>query len=130
MSKHSFKFGAAGRTVLIILCCYLFSGVIALTSRIFTLRNNGLFVEALLEYMHCEATGVDPENPCNRASFEELMYPGLTTLASVITGIYPAVNLIFAVNIGELKQKFKTWSGKAVISTNTANVTSFSPVYI
>ena len=128
MSKHSFKLGAAGRTVLIILCCYLFSGVIALTSNIFTLRNNGLFVDALLEYWQCEATGVDPKNPCNRASFEELMYPGLTTLASVLSGIYPAVNLIFAVNISDLKQKFKTCCGQTVLSTNTANVTSLSPM--
>ena len=131
MSKHSIKLSAAGRTVLIVLCVYVFSGVIALTNHMFTLRNSGLFVDAQLDYWRCEATGVDPENACNRASFEELMYPGLTILASVLTQIFPAVNLMFAINMSELKQKFKTWCGHTVISTNTAttaNETSLSPM--
>ena len=131
MSKHSIKLSAAGRTVLIVLCFYVFSGVIALSNRTFTLRNNGLLVDAQLEYWQCEATGVDPEKPCNRAPFEELMYPGLTILGSVLTQIFPAVNLIFAVNMSELKQKFKTWCGHTVISTNTAttaNEASLSPM--
>ena len=131
MSKHSIKLSGAGRTVLIVLCFYVFSGVIALTNRMFTLRNNALFVDARLDYWQCEATGVDPENPCNRASFEELMYPGLAILASVLTQIFPAVNLMFAVNMSDLKQKFKTWCGHTVISTNTAttaNEASLSPM--
>ena len=131
MSKHSIKLSGAGRTVLIVLCFYVFSGVIALTNRMFTLRNSGLFVDARLDYWQCEATGVDPENPCNRASFEELMYPGLAILASVLTQIFPAVNLMFAVNMSDLKQKFKTWCGHTVISTNTAttaNEASLSPM--
>ena len=125
------KLSGAGRTVLIVLCFYVFSGVIALTNRMFTLRNSGLFVDARLDYWQCEATGVDPENPCNRASFEELMYPGLAILASVLTQIFPAVNLMFAVNMSDLKQKFKTWCGHTVISTNTAttaNEASLSPM--
>ena len=112
MSKHSIKLSAAGRTVLIVICFYVFSGLITLTNHMFTLRNSGLLVYARLQYWQCEATGVDPENPCNRAPFEEQTHPALTTLAYVLLWIFPAVNLIFAVNISELKEKFKTWRGQ------------------
>ena len=113
MSKASTMIGSAERKLLIILCYYVLLVVISLTGFTVSLRSSGLYIGALLEYMQCEATGVDPENPCNRASFEEQTYPGLTTLAYVLLWIFPAVNLIFAVNISELKEKFKTWRGQA-----------------
>ena len=105
--------GSAERKLLIILCYYVLLVVISLTGFTVSLRSSGLYISALLQYMHCEATGVDPENPCNRAPFEEQTYPALTTLAYVLLWIFPAVNLIFAINISELKEKFKTWHGQA-----------------
>ena len=105
--------GSAERKLLIILCYYVLLVVISLTGFTVSLRSSGLYISALLQYMHCEATGVDPENPCNRAPFEEQTYPALTTLAYVLLWIFPAVNLIFAINISELKEKFKTWRGQA-----------------
>ena len=113
MSKSSTMIGSAERKLLIILCYYVLLVVISLTGFTVSLRSSGLYISALLQYMHCEATGVDPENPCNRAPFEEQTYPALTTLAYVLLWIFPAVNLIFAINISELKEKFKTWRGQA-----------------
>ena len=113
MSKSSTMIGSAERKLLIILCYYVLLVVISLTGFTVSLRSSGLYISALLQYMQCEATGVDPENPCNRASFEEQTHPALTTLAYVLLWIFPAVNLIFAINISELKEKFKTWRGQA-----------------
>ena len=83
----------------------------------------------------CETTGVDnPENSCDRLRnlFEALTYPGLTSISYILLGIFPAVNLILAVNVKEIKQKFKTWFGRAAIfypieeqsATSTATATS------
>ena len=117
LSKHPFKIGAAERKILIIFCYYVLLGVIALTSFTVATRNGTLFANAVADYWRCEIAGVDPENSCDRLrdSFEELTYPGLTSISYILLGIFPAVNLIFAVNIKELKQKFNTWCGRSAI---------------
>ena len=87
--------------------------MISLTGLAIFIRNAGLFEDAIREYWQCEATGVDPENPCNRASFEEMTDPGLIAFAQIILWIFPAVNLIFVVNINDLKQM---WCSQAAVS--------------
>ena len=85
---------------------------IALIAFTVTTRNGVRFAAAVADYWQCELTGVDPENPCDelRASFEKLSFPVLTSFSYILLGISPAVHLVFAVNISELKQKFKTCS--------------------
>ena len=115
VSKHPFKIGTAERKILIILCYYVLLGVIALTAFTIFTRNSTQFSDAIAEYWLCESTGVNPENSCDRLreSFQQLSYPGLSAVSYVLLGIFPAVNLIFAVNVKEIKQKFKTWCGRA-----------------
>ena len=60
---------------------------------------------ALLNYFTCEQRGYDYENPCSRQEFEQYNHPVLFGLASVALGIFPALLLIFTVNIKELKKK-------------------------
>ena len=74
---------------------------------------------AIKEYWQCEAIGIDPDRPCInlRASFEELTYPGLYVLGYLIFGLFPAVNLIFVVNIKELKKKLEISGGQAANET-------------
>ena len=83
--------------------------MIALIAFTITTRNVGQFAAAVADYWRCELTGVDPENPCDelRASLEELSFPVLSSFSYILLGISPAVNLIFVVDISELKQKFK-----------------------
>ena len=85
---------------------------IALIAFSVTRRNNVQFAAAVADYWQCELTGIYPENPCDelRASLEGLLVPVLTSCTYILAGISPAVNLVFVVNIGELKQKFKTCS--------------------
>ena len=134
LSKHPFKVGAAERKILIIFCYYVLLGVIALTTFTVTTRNGALFGDAVTDYWQCEITGLDPENSCDRLrdSFEALTYPGLTSVSYILLGIFPAVNLIFAVNVKEIKQKFNAWFGRAAkfhpieerSTTSTATATS------
>ena len=57
----------------------------------------------------CEAVRTDPNQSCPR-EFESIR---LTEAFSFITycllGLFPLVNLLFAVNIQEVKEKFKRW---------------------
>ena len=73
--------------------------------------------QGLVSRWQCETTGVDPENSCDRLRnlFAALTYPGLTSISYILLGIFPAVNLILAVNVKEIKQKFETWFGRAAI---------------
>jgi len=115
LSKHSFKVGAAARKILIIFCYYVLLGVIVLTTFTITTQNATLLADAVADYWQCEITGVEPENSCDRLRdlLEALTYPGLTAVSYILLGIFPAVNLIFAVNIEEIKQKFMTWCCRA-----------------
>ena len=99
--------------------------MVALTGVSVPLRKAERLTNALTEYWQCEAAGIDPL--CNklRASFEEQTNPGIITLAYVLLWIFPAVNLIFAVNFSELKQKFKTWRGQATPSHKANAVSTF-----
>ena len=94
--------------------------MVALTGVTVPLRNAQLLTIALIEYWQCEAAGVDSLCSRLRASFEEQTNPGIITVSYVLLWIFPAVNLIFAVNVSELNQKFKTWCGQAALSQNTS----------
>ena len=121
MSKHSFQIGTAQRKLLIILCYYVLLAMVALTGVSIPLRNAEQLTNVLTEYWQCEAAGIDPENPCNRASVEQQSNPALITISYVLLWIFPAVNLIFAINIREIRQKFKTWSSKTATPTDSSS---------
>ena len=127
MSKHPFQIGTAERKLLIILCYYILLAIVALTGVSVPLRNAEQLTNALTEYWQCEAAGIDHENPCNRASIEQQSNPALITIAYVLLWIFPAVNLIFAVNIREIRQKYKTWSGQTATPTDSTSEPNAGP---
>ena len=100
-----FKIGSSERKLLIILCYYITAAVIGLSSYSDFSRKSGLFEEKLNEYFKCEQLGHDPSNPCDRTTFETLSSTRIAIVTSVIVGIQPAVNLLFAVNVEEIKHK-------------------------
>ena len=114
-SKHPFRMRAAERKSLIILCYYILLGVVAFSAFTVTTRNGTLFATAIAAYWRCESAGLNSENSCDglRDSLRQLTNPGLASASYILLGIFPAVNLIFAVNVKEIKQKFKTWCGQA-----------------
>ncbi len=79
-------------------------------SQIATVANtlaHGPFHTKLSEYFMCEATGEFPGKvPCDR-SFGVLGPEILGVIAYVMVGFFPFVNLIYVVNIDELKMKLK-----------------------
>jgi len=89
--------------------------VVAFSAFTVTTRNGTLFAAAIAEYWQCESAGLNSENSCDglRDSLRPLANPGLTSASYILLGIFPAVNLIFAVNVKEIKKKVKTWCGQA-----------------
>ena len=82
--------------------------MVALTSFTIETRNSEPFMEALINYFICEGRGNDPNNPCDRNTFRQYSNPELTTISFVLINIFPVINLVYAVNIKEMKEKFKS----------------------
>ena len=102
LSKGPFKIDTAERKILIVFCYYVILGVIALTTFTINTKNSDRTTKEIVEYFGCESLG--PEEPCDRSGFEAQLHPVLDCLSYMLLGLFPAVNLIFAVNVKELKQ--------------------------
>ena len=65
------------------------------------------FEEDIGEYFACEETGAIPGKDCSKP-LDRLGGMVSYTIARCLWGLYPLVNLIYVVNVKELKQKFSS----------------------
>ena len=93
---------------IIILGYFIIFGVSALTTFGVTLWNGQNFRKELVSYFLCESTGTNGDKVCSRMGIEQFSTPILIALTLLLFGLYPLVNLVYAVQIQELKQKFKS----------------------
>ena len=103
-SKSLFKISTAERKLLIVFCYYVLLAVISLSSFTTSTRNIPERTRTALSYFSCEQGGHDPEAPCSRAEMESKNNSVVGTLTFVVMGLFPVVNLVYAVNIQELKE--------------------------
>ena len=89
---------------MIILCYFIVSTVINLTAFAEFSHKSAISKKRLTSYFFCEQLGHDPQNPCN---FENTVSVALAILAYGFHGTLPLVNLIFALNIEEIKMIYK-----------------------
>ena len=128
-SKISFKVGTAERKLMIVFIYYIFLASIALTTFTISTRDSELFANSLQEYFLCELRGHDPSNPCTRESSGQTA-TAFGTLSYMLLGLYPTLNLVFALNISDLKEscrrkrKERGFSASTNLSTNLS--TNFS----
>ena len=104
LSKSPFKIDTAEKKILIIFCYYIILGVIGLVTFTFATRNDDRILEEIAGYFTCELPGIDPLNPCDRSRYQALLDPELNCFSYILLGLFPVVNLIFAVNADKLKQ--------------------------
>ena len=130
-SKQLLSISTAERKLLIVFCYYVLLFVIALTAFTDFTRTSTAIAAEIAEYWQCELSGVDSENECDerKASFEAPGYITLTTISYILLGLLPAVNLVFAVNISELRQKScsritKLYSTKEPSTSSTTGTAS------
>ncbi len=116
------RMSTAEKKILIVFCYYILLGVIALTAFTLSVKDNEIVAHEYETYFLCESKGIDPNNPdeCDRSGFEQYQTTGLTVCGYILVGIFPAVNLIFVVNIKELKGFFSH-----LATTTTAWVTTY-----
>lgn len=127
-----FKIGTAERKLLIVFCYYVLLAAIALTTFTLSIKDTSEITEHLINYFSCERDGHNSSNPCSRSELEALNNPTLTTLSYVLLGLFPVVNLVYAVNIDELKvylqclRKKSKFSNSNDFSTASSAVNSFT----
>ena len=107
-SRSPLLIETAEKKILIIFCYYVILGVIALTTFTLTTKDGPRVSDEIIAYFTCERLGTE-NCDSQRSSYQMLLQPELNCLSYVLLGIFPAINLIFAVNIEELKQ----WCGRA-----------------
>ena len=112
MLKTPIKIGTAERKILLVFLYYITLGAVALTS--FTLATKYLShnVAATLQYFDCEKSGRN--STCDLVVKQ---FPMVTLTSYVLLGLFPAINLVFAVNIKELKIIFKKLHSKVLRKT-------------
>ncbi len=102
------RLGTPEKKILIASCYYVLLGVISLSGLIQIIQHNEIIAREFGKYYICESTGINPDDPeeCDRSEIEQYRTPELVTCSFALLGMFPAVNLIFAVNITEYKQSF------------------------
>ena len=88
--------------LLVIFSYYFLYLAITQTALTISLRNQPKFEARLATYFSCELTGMVPGKTCER-SFERLTDSAAIAISFLILGLYPMVNLVFVVNVKELK---------------------------
>ena len=58
----------------------------------------------LITYFTCESRGHDADNPCSRSGFENLLNPGVATIAFVLIMLVPVSSSIFVVDYQYMKE--------------------------
>ena len=61
------------------------------------------FTTELIRYFSCEATGIAPGKVCER-TFQTLATEIPVNLGLVVLGLYPAVNLVYTLNLTTIKR--------------------------
>ena len=61
------------------------------------------FTDELFRYLSCEATGIVPGKVCER-TFQRLSTEIPVNLALVLLGLYPAVNILYILNLTKIKR--------------------------
>ncbi len=109
-----------------ILSYYIVFGVVGLTSYSAALHAREERTEDLTNYFVCEARG--NTNGCSKSDISQLDIESLVIVSFILIGIYPMVNLIYVIQIAELKQKCCWWrySSHFVSSSGYRSNPSFS----
>ena len=125
---QSFKIGTAEKKLFLVFIFYIFQASISLTVFTIGTRNSELFANALQEYFMCEFKGHDPSDPCTHNGTGQVSTP-LNVLSIILLGLYPVVQLVFALNISELKELYgsRKKRNKHQLSRST-NLSSCKPV--
>lgn len=91
--------------VLVVIVYYMILGVVVLTIFTNSITDLGDLTTATREYFRCEGPGTGNATACEseRKEVERMVNIVPTTIAFVLLGLYPVFNLVYTVNVKELK---------------------------
>ena len=87
-----------------------------------------LLQNELMNYFRCEQSGHDPLNPCDRSKFEPIVADAFVILSYGLHGMLPVVNLIFTINIQDMRSKCGMLCGRIKKSASNLKSTAISTV--
>ena len=121
MQKSPITMGTAERKILIVFLYYITLGVFALTA--FTLATKHLDQNSIatFEYFECQKNGRD-----ETCSYDAQQYPYISLISFLLFGLFPAINLVYAVNVQELKALTKKLKAGLLKKMSTAEYMSES----
>ena len=128
-SSNPFQFGTAQKKLLVVFCYYVMLSVVDLTTYTMIARNSPVLRESLQRYFFCEQSGRDSSKPCNRSEFENMTNAsGITLSYILLLAVFPVVNLVYIVNIQELKEIWRKYFTlkKPLNSSNTIAVNTMT----
>ena len=123
--KQTLKMKSAEVKVLTILSYYFILAVIVLTNTTIRVIDMPQFFADLVANFTCESI---PDGFCERA-FENLGAEIITMINYLLFGMYPIVNLLYVINIRELKMKYLKWQvqiGRRKTTPRTAGPKTYS----
>ena len=126
--KKVLKMRSGEVKVLIISCYYaIFAVFIVTTFTITNVQKHEQFTSDITTYFMCEAAGTVRE--CDK-SFVDHTGDIFTILSIILIGLFPIVNLIYVLNIRELKQKISKYfpKSKRQITRNSNGVVTSADV--
>ena len=104
--------------VLVVIMYYIILGVVVLT--IFTVYTSDVedFAEAALKYFNCERSGPGNATICQSELEHVQRFVDVipTTIAFVLLGFYPIFNLVYTVNIKELRSELACMERKVQVA--------------
>ena len=98
------KLGTAEKKLLVIIVYYVLLAVLALTTFTIFSQTLPLFMKHLFDYFVCERNGSSESDPCDQGTFQNLTNPIPANMSFVLLAVNPWLNLVFALNIRELKE--------------------------
>ena len=104
-----FTFGTAEKKLLIVLCYYVACAATIITLNTLDLRIGPHFTNNLQKFLFCELGRHNSSNTCKISDNGKIgsIFVFLEVFAILLFSLFPYVNLVFAVNIQELKELWK-----------------------
>lgn len=95
--------------ILLVLCYWIVTGMFTFLIIAMRFWRKLRPAEEFAVYFGCESRGI-PDTPCDRSAIDDnILNQALYDGVLMIYGTYPAVNLLYAVNIADIRQKWNDY---------------------
>ena len=102
IKKTPIKIGTAERKILVVFLYYVSLGAVALTAFTLAIKYLDYNITEIFNYFDCQKSGFN-----NTCEFNIKQFPTVAVAAYVLLGLHPSINLVYALNVKEIKYALK-----------------------